>query len=192
MVDKKYDAQRRLRQKWVGLQLEKLTKEKEKVEGQGTLRESQGSWEPFDIIVDREGGPSRPVAIKATLNYTMACIHFHRQGHEAIPGAPWVAYNGMTRRWEYLYLKKTCKDWFSEAYKITTKAYEVCDSQEGVGQEAEVNESDTTPIKTSRPGSTGQIATTPSESKAGPGTKAAPKGQASPKGQAAAKGQCGC
>ena len=123
-VGKKYSEQRAFRQRWVEMQFENLQMSKEKKESSGVLHESQGSYEPFDIIVDKEGGVARPAAIRAALNYTLACIHFNKAGQEAIRGVPWVSFNSMTKRWEYLYLKKTCKDWFAQSYSLVTKMFE--------------------------------------------------------------------
>jgi len=48
-------------------------------------------------------------------------VKFHEAGQRAggKNGALWVMLNEMTSRWEFLYLKKGFKDWFSSSWRLT-------------------------------------------------------------------------
>ena len=111
---KKFKDQRAFRMKWLKQKIDEIDKTRETAkvttEGMGLINENQGEYMPFDCIADKEGGAKRPAAITAALNYALACVKFHKTGQAAGPGAPWLAYHTMTKRWEYLYLKKTIND----------------------------------------------------------------------------------
>jgi hypothetical protein len=118
-IGKKYANQRAFRMKWLATALEEFSKTKTKKEDQGQVTENQGTFEPFDIIVDREGGEHRPQAVQAALNYTLACIKFHELGQTVgNTGTPWMSWNIMTQRWEFMYLKKTYRDWFGTSWSL--------------------------------------------------------------------------
>jgi hypothetical protein len=69
----------------------------------------KGSYFPFDIIVDKEGGPNRPNAVKAAILYCQACIKM---------SAHWTMFNSMTQRLEYLYMKKSFINTFQTAWRV--------------------------------------------------------------------------
>jgi hypothetical protein len=118
-LGKNYAKQRAFRQKWLATALEEFSKTKTKTETHAQVNENQGTFEPFDIIVDREGGEHRPQAVAAALNYTLACIKFHELGQTVgSTGTPWMSFNVMTQRWEFMYLKKTYRDWFSTSWTL--------------------------------------------------------------------------
>ena len=56
-----------------------------------------GAYLSLDVIIDGEGGASRPSAVRAGLTYVRRCL--------SMQGA-WVSYNHMTERTEYLYMRR--------------------------------------------------------------------------------------
>ena len=68
-----------------------------------------GEYLPFDVIVDREGGAARIAAREAAKNYTIACISM--QGD-------WLSFNTMTKRMEYLYIRKSRRDVFTRHWAL--------------------------------------------------------------------------
>ena len=120
-LGKSYSKQRAFRMQWLQDEYDSIIASRVRTEEECQVHENQGTYEPFDIIVDKEGGPQRPQAIAAALSYTLSCVKFHEAGQRAGDknGAPWVMLNEMTSRWEFLYLKKGFKDWFSSSWKLT-------------------------------------------------------------------------
>ena len=123
-VGKKHTAQQEFRQRWVSTMYDQITRHKTKTESSGTITSNEGEWLPFDIIIDREGGEHRPQAVAAALSYAMCCVRFHTTGSLAGNRAPWMLYNDMTHRWEFLYLCKNYKDWFQDSFKLCSQMSE--------------------------------------------------------------------
>lgn len=59
-----------------------------------------GTYEPADILVEREGGASSEAAREAAAQYIAECMR---------RGGKWIRYNSFTKRPEYLYLKSGTK-----------------------------------------------------------------------------------
>ena len=120
-VGKGCEPQRRFRQKWAAEQLQVLMKEKSFSESSTESSGTEGTYEPFDIIVDKEGGQHRPSSVRAAVCYTLACMQMHKKGLLAGLNSPWVKYNGMTRRLEFMYLKRGMSNKFETAWQTVQR-----------------------------------------------------------------------
>ena len=104
---------------WAKAELKKVQSKKTESMSSSQVQFSEGTYHAFDLIVDAEGGPQRKSAVKAALNYVLACKHFHAQGH-SVGGRPWCEYNLMTQRWEFLYIKKGFREGFEKLWRLET------------------------------------------------------------------------
>jgi hypothetical protein len=102
-------AKRAFREDWGEKRIKVLKETKFKELIYTRSEQEKGEYLPFDIIVDREGGPNRAAAVQAALNYTKACLQM--QGM-------WTQYNEMTKRGEFLYVRKIHKTTFTTAFKL--------------------------------------------------------------------------
>jgi hypothetical protein len=121
-VGKSYNAQREFRLKWCKMELAKIDTTQTEIEENGQSEYSQGDYLPFDVIVDREGGPQRAASVKAALHYVMACQRFFKQNHMA-GSKHFCEYNVMTHRWEFLFLRKGYRENFTKLWKIETRSF---------------------------------------------------------------------
>ena len=87
-VGNNYAQQRAFRQKWVAEQLAQLKRTKSTAEEVKRQELTEGQYEPFDIIVDKEGGSTRLAAVKAAVNYVMCCVKFQKAGMH-VQGNKW-------------------------------------------------------------------------------------------------------
>ena len=120
-VGRGYSEQRRFRAEWAREQYEHIVKEKSFSKRSVVMDTTGGQYEPFDIIVDREGGPARSSSIRAATHYVLRCMQMHRHGQAAAPGTPWLKFNGMTARVEFLYLKRGYQSTFEAAWTTVQK-----------------------------------------------------------------------
>lgn len=117
-VGRSYAAQRSFRAEWARKEFAKVIAEKTYSETSRVTEVSSGTYEPFDCIVDREGGPSRRSSMRAATYYVVACLQMHKQRILAMPGTPWVKWNAMTRRCEFFYMKKGCNKAFEKSWAL--------------------------------------------------------------------------
>ena len=112
-LGKGYDAQREFRAQWVKKLYQETRERRIRTTTLSETVESRGVYEPFAVIVAKEGGDA--AGRQAALNYTVACLRFHQAGRKCGP-QPWLCYNQMTRRMEFLYVKKEFKQSFMESW----------------------------------------------------------------------------
>ncbi len=139
-VGKSYNAQREFRLKWCKIELTKMETTQTEIEENEQSEYSQGEYLPFDVIVDREGGPKRAASVKAALHYALACQRFFKQNHMA-GSKHFCEYNVMTQRWEFLFLRKGYRENFTKLRKMETRNYsssEVVADASSSGSVAEV------------------------------------------------------
>ena len=89
-----FNEKKEFRQRWASTKYEDCLRVKSQTQSWQDIDEEAGTYECGKIIWDREGGDVYGLA--AARNYITTCIHM---------GAPWVQFNEMTGRQEYLYLK---------------------------------------------------------------------------------------
>ncbi len=123
-VGKSYNAQREFRLKWCKMELTKMETIQTEIEENEQSEYSQGEYLPFDVIVDREGGPKRAASVKAALHYALACQRFFKQNHMA-GSKHFCEYNVMTQRWEFLFLRKGYRENFTKLWKMETRNYSI-------------------------------------------------------------------
>ena len=117
-LGKAYAKQRARRQLWVEDELKKLVVSRTQTDEQKESDTMNGDYEPFDIVIDKEGGAARESSIKAAYNYCEACINNFKAG-KFMNGRSWVAWNKMTKRVEFLYLKKGYRQSFDQSWGKT-------------------------------------------------------------------------
>ena len=105
-----FKEKKEFRQRWASTQYEECLRVKSQTQSWQDIDEEAGTYECGKIIWDREGGDVYGLA--AARNYITACIHM---------GAPWVQFNEMTGRQEYLYLKKPRSIFLQSAGAFTRK-----------------------------------------------------------------------
>ena len=106
---------------------------------------AQGSYEPFDIIVQREGGWRNAANIKATEAYARHCLTL---------GGKWVQRNPRTKRQEFLYLKMGVKQTFKKRWAVLRVE---SSEQKQIDKPAEKNDDVTTTAKAqAKPGAKGK------------------------------------
>jgi len=76
--------------------------------------EDDGTYEPFAAIFREEGKDES--AFEATENYVGECFSRHDDG-KTVNGRPYVLYNDMTKRVEFLYIKKKYRAKNTEAWQ---------------------------------------------------------------------------
>lgn len=99
-------AKQAFRKEWAKQMHTTVVKKSEKEKSWRTIDSNKGSYEPFAIIVQREGGG--PSGLEAARNYVSACVRM---------AGPWISRNPMTKRDEYLYLKRCFVEEFSECWR---------------------------------------------------------------------------
>ena len=105
-----FNEKKEFRQRWASTKYEDCLRVKSQTQSWQDIDEEAGTYECGKIIWDREGGDVYGLA--AARNYITACIHM---------GAPWVQFNEMTGRQEYLYLKKPRSTFLQSAGAFTRK-----------------------------------------------------------------------
>lgn len=118
-------AKQAFRKEWAQQMYTKVVKTTEKDKTWRTVDSKKGSYEPFAIIVQREGGG--PAGLRAAANYVAACVRM---------AGPWISRNPMTKRDEYLYLKRCFTEEFAECWR----QYE---SRSTTGERAEEGKNET-------------------------------------------------
>eukprot|EP00969_Alexandrium_andersonii_P059315 2612244-Alexandrium_andersonii.AAC.1 len=73
------------------------------------MDEKSGSFEPFSIIAQKEGGGEG--GAQAAINYCTKCLALAREGVQ-FNGRSLIEYNEWTKRWEFAYIKKSFRSVF--------------------------------------------------------------------------------
>ena len=92
---------------WANKRLQAMRETKTKSESLTKQDIERGTYLPFDLVVDAEGGAHRPAAIRAARNYIRKCL--------AMQG-PWVSYNAMTERFEFLHYRRQVLEVFERCW----------------------------------------------------------------------------
>lgn len=102
-------AKQQFREEWLAKQWSQV-QEKLEYKKQSMKRYTvKGTLVPFCKIVEREGGPNDPAAVRASMLYGSKALKL---------GPPWIGYNSMTERVEFLQIEKSQEDIFQEAWCI--------------------------------------------------------------------------
>ncbi len=99
-----YQGQRAFRQRWAAARLEELKLDRTRQSISSTSDASYGEYVPFAILVKKEGGDE--ASFCAARTYALTCLEKNAQGATA-QKRPWVAFNPMTRRCEFLYMRRS-------------------------------------------------------------------------------------
>eukprot|EP00969_Alexandrium_andersonii_P319363 14107874-Alexandrium_andersonii.AAC.1 len=74
-----------------------------------TIDKSKGEFIPWGVLLEREGGKDDPAAVQAAINYCTACHSL---------GPTWYSYNTMTKRTEYLHLRREHSEIFQTIWGL--------------------------------------------------------------------------
>ena len=102
-----YTMQRQFKLRWLKEAGEKIKTEAKRIQSNTSEDFVNGIYLPMTRIWKEEGKDE--AAKVATLNYVNSCVAMQRVG-KTVNGRPLIEYNTMTKRNEFLYLKKTCRD----------------------------------------------------------------------------------
>lgn len=86
------------RVRWAGAQFENIRKGRVFTEAFRRVDLSVGTYRPFQAIVREEGGKDDPEAVAAATRICVKCTQM---------GEPWVSYNKMSERLEFLYVVRS-------------------------------------------------------------------------------------
>ena len=117
-LGKSYNKQREFRKEWLKDEHHGLVKQRLMRESLKDEDETEGTYEPFSIIVQREGGDAP--ALTASRNYVFECVRLARS-QKTCNGRPWLSWNQFTKRVDILYLKKKYRNIMSQAWMTETK-----------------------------------------------------------------------
>jgi hypothetical protein len=114
-MKKKYQAvsntlKKRMRCDWSKERFDDLKVTKEYKEVHERIEIEKGQYMPLTLVVQAEGGPfgwDDEEAVRAACLYASKCT---------VMGHPWIEWNGMTERIEYLYMKKEVRDIFKRSW----------------------------------------------------------------------------
>ena len=112
-LGKNYEKQRAFRIQWARDVAENMKMTRESSSRSIELDESAGSYEPLEVIVQKEGGG--PAGILAAKNYVETCLNMTREGI-TWRGRCLVEWNDWTKRYEVAYIKKTFRSAFERTW----------------------------------------------------------------------------
>ena len=102
------EARAAFRRKWAQKAYDTAVERKIKTEEIIDEDIANGSYEPYDIIVEKEGGSGNIKNVDAATNYAQRCIE---------EGGKWVRFNLWTKRLEYLYIKLGMRSTWAKSWK---------------------------------------------------------------------------
>ena len=106
----KSNADRReYRIKWARVKYTTIRQRKSFNESFRKVDTTQGTYRPFAYILKKEGGKDDSAAVKAAINIAVKCANM---------GEPWVLYNTMSERWEFLYIIRSTSDVFERSWTL--------------------------------------------------------------------------
>jgi hypothetical protein len=114
LVGKNYDNQRIFRKRWATKQAEALKHTREQTQAIYDVDEQSGQYEPPMRIVVLEGGDKS--AHVAASHYCARALFLTRKGI-TFHGKPFVSWNDWTKRYEFLYVKKSFQTRFEQCWK---------------------------------------------------------------------------
>lgn len=107
------------RRRWAKRVFDNIVRTQEQSQSYRKVDSTKGCYEPFAVIVQKEGNDRS--ALQAATNYIGACVRM---------GGAWVSFNEMTKRHEYLYLKKHHQEEMSQCWKLYQKRWSESEFQE--------------------------------------------------------------
>ena len=113
-VGKNYDSQRTFRKRWAAKQAETLKHSREQSQSIYELDEQTGQYEPPMRIVVLEGGDKS--AHVAASHFCARALFLTRKGI-TFHGKPFVSWNEWTKRYEFLYIKKSFQTRFEQCWR---------------------------------------------------------------------------
>ena len=97
---KSREEKKKFRKKWLEGEYQKTVARRTRLQEEEDEDILAGSYEPLDVIVEKEGGNGNPANITAAEEYAKEAMS---------RGSKWVRWNSWTKRLEFLYLKMGCK-----------------------------------------------------------------------------------
>jgi hypothetical protein len=113
LLGRNYALQRTFRVNWAKDKATEMKLTRESMSRSIELDESAGSYEPLDVIVQKEGGG--PAGLQAARNYVETCLKMARDGM-TWRGRCLVEWNSWTKRYECAYIKKTFRSAFERTW----------------------------------------------------------------------------
>ena len=159
-VGKSYPDQRAFKAKWAVMRFEEKKETKKRIERSETTDILDAAYTCGTKIWIDEGGDAQ--GLVAAKNYIDSCVEKMKNG-ETLQGRPWIRFNKMTKRFDFLYAKQGFQARQTDAWEMSTE----------YGTAA--------PSQATTPTSEGTLPKGKGESKANPKGKEKPK--AEPKGK---------
>ena len=106
-LGRSFEKQRAFRKRWAATELKKLEEQWVHTEEDIAEDGTDGIYYPLARIWKEEG--KDPSGALAAVNYVTACVRFEAEG-KRLKGRPFVLFNKMTQRNEFLYLTRPCRD----------------------------------------------------------------------------------
>ena len=97
------------RQDWAKCKLESVRRKKTRSESWTKVDTQKGTYVPFVVLWQREGGRDDPSALSCAVKYARKCVAM---------GPPWTSYNGMTERCEFLHLVREVSETFTKCWSL--------------------------------------------------------------------------
>ena len=102
-----YSEKQEFRRKWAAKIYEKVKASKTRTQEWSRIDTKKGSYLGFGRVLWEEGLDAE--GLEATKNYTKACVDM---------GAPWVRFNGMSKRVEFLYVRQEYVEEFQDKWRM--------------------------------------------------------------------------
>ena len=117
-IGKKYTAQREFRDKWVATKLAEKRKSKSKIDVEEAYDECGGIYTCFTNLWKSQGGDA--AGLEAAMKHARKALDKFRAG-VLIRGRPWIIWNDMTERHEFLDLKMSFTERVGSKWQIATE-----------------------------------------------------------------------
>ena len=126
-VGRKYTAQRTFRAAWAQQVFEEKTQSKKKVVIDESLDVLKGEYMSFSRIWKAEGKDA--AGLEAAKSYVDTCMQYMMEGR-TVRGRSYIEYNDMTKRFDFLYVKKTISETEGTKWSMATNYGAAGSSQE--------------------------------------------------------------
>jgi hypothetical protein len=105
----KIDEKAQFRKDWAATKLDEIQKKQERSESYQRIDASKGTYLPFFVLWQKEGGPADPLALGAAIKHATKCVAM---------GGPWVSVNMLTERVEFLHLERSVSEVFTRCWTL--------------------------------------------------------------------------
>ena len=126
-VGRKYSSQRNFRHAWAQQVFEEKTHTKKKVVVDESLDILKGEYVSFSRIWKAEGKDA--AGLEAAKEYVNTCLQYMMEGR-TVRGRSYIEYNDMTKRFDFLYVKKTISETEGTKWAMATDYGAAGSSQE--------------------------------------------------------------